>query len=88
MVARTVWSRSDGASLPRAIGPVILLDDGVLFATGDGLVLRRDNATEIRFAIGRVQTLSWLGGNYVQASDWAIRVDAGHEAMFLLPGSK
>ncbi len=79
-------------SIVGATGPALLLDNGVLFATRGGIVLRRDDATEVRFAIEHVESLSWLGANHVQVhsgrSNWAIRVEAGHERMFLLPESR
>ncbi len=91
-VGRQIWIEGQGGamiqSLPGAIGPVILLGNGALFVTRDGIVLRRDDATELSFVIGQVQSMSWLGGNYVQASHHGIRVDAGHEGIFLLPGSR
>jgi len=76
-------------ALPGSVGPVLLLGDGVLFATGKGLVLRRPDATELRFSPGRVETLNWIGENYVQVrvpgASYALRIDRGHERMFLLP---
>ena len=95
------------------VGSVLLLPSGVLFTTSEGLILRRPDASEIVFAIGRVGpepgeaghvgtepiedkhvTLSWLGENYVQVrvrgplgndSNYALRIDPGHERLFLLP---
>src|SRR5207248_4584921 len=40
-------------------GPVLLLEGGVLFASGDQLVLRRPDASELKFSIafvGRIST--------------------------------
>jgi len=99
-------------------GPVLLLHGGVLFATSDGLILRRPDQSELVFQLGPVEAelpsttaseprpsgsgapslapiaLSWLGENYVQVrvrgsggadSNYALRVDLGHERLFLLP---
>jgi hypothetical protein len=102
-------------------GPALLLHGGVLFATADGLILRRPDQSELVFKLGHVEAegltrgstaaseprppvsgaprlqqvaLSWLGENYVQvrvrgpAENWvnyALRVDLGHERLFLLP---
>lgn len=93
--------------------PVLLLHGGVLFATSDGLILRRPDQSELVFKLGGGEVaaagashvegapaglqqiaLSWLGENYVQVrvrgsggdySDYALRVDLGHERMFMLP---
>ncbi len=76
-------------SLRGATGPVLLLDSGVLFATPTELILRRPDGSELQFAVDQVESLSWLGQNYVQArtrgSSYAVRIDPGHERMFLLP---
>jgi hypothetical protein len=96
-----------GAS-PRSSGSVLLLPNGVLFTTTEGLILRRPDASEMVFALARVEpesseaghseaesvTLSWLGENYVQVRvhgplgndlNYALRIDPGHERIFLLP---
>jgi hypothetical protein len=103
--------------------PVLLLHGGVLFATGDELILRRPDQSELVFELGHIGSaeqglthgltaaseprpsgsetprlkqiaLSWLGENYVQVrvrgsggddSNYALRVDLGHERLFLLP---
>lgn len=81
-------------SLPGATGPVLLLDNGgVLFASSDALILRRPNTSDLRFETGPVASLAWLGEHYVQVgvqartreSNYALRIDAGHERLFLLP---
>jgi hypothetical protein len=103
-------------------GPALILHGGVLFATGDGLILRRPDQSELVFRVGHIEadpslahgpttaseprpsgseaprletiTFSWLGENYVQVrlhgsggdySSYALRVDPGHERLFLLP---
>jgi hypothetical protein len=106
----------------RDSGSVLLLHGGVLFATADGLILRRPDQSELVFELGPVEAehglaygsttpseprpsgseasrlepiaLSWLGENYVQVrvrglggnyANYALRVDLGHERLFLLP---
>lgn len=107
----------DGPESTGSVGsepPVLLLHGGVLFATSDGLVLRRPDQSEMVFKLGAIETeqaseprpsgsgatqleqisLSWLGENYVQVrvrgsggayANYALRVDLGHERMFMLP---
>ena len=94
-----VWiariSAADGSvtflgSLPRAAGPMMLLgENGVTFASRDGLVLRREDGSEIRFHVKNVSGIFALGEGYVEVragqSMYALRVDSGHERLFLLP---
>jgi hypothetical protein len=106
---------------PEFLGSVLLLHGDVLFATSDGLVLRRPDQSELVFKFGPMEAeglthgsttaseprpsgseapppepiaLSWLGENYVQVrvrgsggdyTNYALRVDLGHERLFLLP---
>ena len=76
-------------SLPDATGPVILLDNGVLFATPDAFILRRPGAGDLSFPVDAVASLAWLGEHYVQAStrksNYALRIDPGAERLFVLP---
>lgn len=88
-----VWVVRDGdqivQALPRSTRAVILLANGVLFATAGEVILRRADGTEQRFPIEQVRSLSWLNDNYVQArardASYAIRIDLGHERAFQLP---
>ncbi len=72
-----------------ATGPVMLLASGILYTDGDQVVLRRADASELRFDAPGAQAFSALGANYVQirtrASSFVLRVDAGHERIFDLP---
>jgi len=78
--------------LPEAIGPVMLLRDGVVLATRDELVLRRGDGTENRFPVAGAERMFALGENLVQivASDrvFALRVERGREFLFQLPETK
>ncbi len=91
--ATGVWIVRDGdravQSLPHGTRAVLLFNGGILFATSHALVLRRPDASEQSFAVDGVESLSWLGENYVQVRthrlSYALRIDAGHERMVLLP---
>jgi hypothetical protein len=71
-------------------GPVLLLNEGVLFATPDELVLRHPDASEARFALSGAQTIAAMGPHYVaiRAGDAtsALRTESGRDQLFLLPG--
>jgi hypothetical protein len=72
-------------------GSVLLLKDGVLFATEDELILRRRDASETRFELTGAESISAMGPHYAAiragAMTFALRLDPGHEQLFLLPGS-
>lgn len=75
-------------------GPVLLLHEGVLFATADELVLRRRDATELRFEFNGAETITAIasmGPHYAAiragATTFALRLDAGQEQLFVLPGN-
>jgi hypothetical protein len=79
-------------SLPRGTRAVLLFTGGVVFATRHAVVLRRTDASQQIFPIDAthaVESLSWLGENYVQVrtrnANYALRIDPGHERIFLLP---
>jgi hypothetical protein len=69
----------------------MLLDEGILLATKERLVLRRPYARELQFDIPGVEALSALGEHYVQVRArgvlYALYIEPGHEQLFLLPGS-
>jgi hypothetical protein len=72
-------------------GPVLLLREGVLFATPEELVFRHPDASEVRFALSSAQSISAMGPHYdaIRAGDatYALRTESGREQLFLLPGS-
>lgn len=102
-----VWIiRPDGSvvdSIADATGPVLLLADGVLFATSGELVLRRRDATEVRLQLGGATSITAMGPHYAaihvindvsndlsnEAGDavYALRTEPGRESLFLLPGN-
>lgn len=75
--------------LPEAIGPVMLVGDGILFAKRDEMILRRGDGTERQFQVAGAEHLFALGENLVQivTSDgvFALRVERGRELLFQLP---
>jgi len=72
-------------------GPVLLLKEGVLFATADELVLRRPDASDMRFELTGAESVSAMGPHYAAiragAVTFVLRLDRGHEQLFLLPGN-
>lgn len=74
-----------------ATGPVLLLSDGVVFATSDELILRRRNLTDIRFPLAAAESITRMGAHYIaiRAGDsrYALRIESGRESLFLLPGN-
>jgi len=94
-----VWIvRPDGSvvdSIGESVGPVLLLPEGVLFAAADELVLRRQDAPEVRLPLSRAQSITAMGAHYaaVHAGNhvgndaiYALRTEPGRESLFLLPG--
>jgi hypothetical protein len=88
-----VWIVSvDGSildSLPSEAGAVLLLPDATVYSTGDALVLRKSDGTELRFAVARITALYALGEGYVGAMSpqgaYALRTVAAREQLFVLP---
>jgi len=76
-------------SLPDDTGPVLLTTSGVVFAELDKVVLRRPDGAESSFPVTNVREILRLGDRYVQIRagdfDYALRIDSGHEQLFLLP---
>jgi hypothetical protein len=72
-------------------GPVLLLKEGVLFATADELVLRHRDFSETRFDVAGAETITSMGSHYAAirsgAVTFTLRLDPGHEQLFQLPGS-
>jgi hypothetical protein len=89
-----VWIvHPDGAivdTIAEAPGPVLLLDDGVLFATSDQVILRRDGS-EMRFELAGARSISAVGPHYaaIRTDDavYVLRTESGREGFFLLPGT-
>ncbi len=75
-------------------GPVLLLPEGVLFASGDQLVLRHRDASEVRFELSGAETITAMGPHYAaidvglaSGAMYALRTQSGREQLFLLPGN-
>jgi len=92
---RRVWRvHQDGSVMDwiaETAGPVLLLREGVLFATPDELILRRRDAREVRFALAGAETMTVMGSLYIAiragGTTYALRMEPGNERLFLLPGS-
>jgi len=72
-------------------GPVLLLKEGVLFATADELVLRYRDASETRFELAGAESITSMSPHYAAiragAVTFALRLDPGYEQLFVLPGN-
>jgi hypothetical protein len=72
-------------------GPVLLLSEGVLFATPDELVLRHGNGEEVRFALPGAESIAQMNPHYSSIRSgnavYALRMDTGRESLFQLPGT-
>jgi hypothetical protein len=72
-------------------GPVLLLKEGVLFATADELVFRHGDGSEARFNLASAETITSMGSHYAAIHSgsltYLLRLEPGHEQLFLLPGS-
>lgn len=74
--------------IPPGATTALLLDDGVLYATPERLTLRHDDASEVHFPVTGVKALRRMSAEYVQVSadrELALRVEAGREAIYVLP---
>jgi len=72
-------------------GPVLLLKEGVLFATADELLLRHRDGSVLTFELTDAESITSLGPHYaaIRALDrtFVLRLEPEHEQLFLLPGS-
>jgi len=79
-------------SIGGATGPVMLLPDGVLFATAGEIVLRHSDSTEVRFELKDAETIDAMGPHYAvihaDGAIYAFRTDSGQEGVFMLPGTR
>jgi hypothetical protein len=91
----SVWIvRSDGSVIDwiaDTTGPVLLLPQGVLFATSSELVFRRPDRSEVRFELTGAESIMAMGPHFaaIHAGNaiYALRTDPGRESFFLLPGT-
>ena len=95
--AGVVWIVSaDGSildSLPPGAGAVLLIPNGVVYATSGALILRRSGGSELSFPAQGVEgaqgALFALGDGYVEARAgdvlYALRTIPGREQLFQLP---
>ncbi len=75
--------------MPPEAENIMLLDQAIVFGTPEAIVLRRPDASTMQFPLTGVTSFTSLGAGYVQiraaGSTYALRVDGGHEQLFLLP---
>jgi hypothetical protein len=91
----SVWIvRSDGSVvdwIADTAGPVLLLPQGILFATSSELVFRRPDRSEVRFELTGAESIMAMGPHFaaIHAGNaiYALRTDPGRESLFLLPGT-
>jgi len=100
--AQDIGARKDGAisivhpdgsvvdSIPDASGPVLLLTNGVIFATKGEIVLRQGDS-EARFELAGSESITAMGPHYaaIRAGKaiYALRTAPGREGLYLLPGN-
>jgi hypothetical protein len=77
--------------IPEASGTVMLLSDGIILVSKNQLILRRPDASELRFDLRDVLDLSALGEHYVEIRArgglYALHTEPGRERLFVLPGN-
>jgi hypothetical protein len=91
----SVWMvRPDGAPagwIADTGGPALLFEEGVLYATADEIVLRRRDASEMRFELAGAEAIAAMGPHYAAirkgGSTYALRTESGREQLFVLPGN-
>ena len=82
-------------SVADATGPVMLLPDGVLFATADEIVVRHSDGTQARFELAGAGSIDAMGPHYaavhmgsaIGGAIYVLRTEIGRESLFLLPGT-
>jgi hypothetical protein len=76
-------------SLPRSARAVMLFDGGVLYSTREEVILRRADASELRFPLTGARSFVAMAADYIEiraaASTFALRLTPGREKFFLLP---
>lgn len=72
-------------------GPLLLVREGVLFATADELVFRHSDGSETRFDLAGAEAITSMGSHYAAIRSgsvtYLLRLEPGHEQLFLLPGN-
>ncbi|MEO5925314.1 MAG: hypothetical protein ABIR70_15945 [Bryobacteraceae bacterium] len=77
--------------LPNTAGAVLRLAHAAVFANDNELVLRRADASEVRFPLAGVTAFRMMSADWVQvitaSGSYALRVEPNREALFALPGT-
>ena len=80
----------DTQSIPNS-SLLLPIPDGVVFATKRYIILRRREGSGWRFPLTGVQCVAALGSHYAAIrtldSIYVLRLDAGREGIYLLPGA-
>jgi len=76
---------SVAGALPRAVGAVMLIPGGAVYATRTGIAIH-----DIEVPLEGVTAFSWMSASYLEVSAgealYALRIDPGRETLFQLPG--
>ena len=76
-------------SLPSSVRPELRLSGAEISSNETELVVRRPDASEVRFPLDGVSGLRVMSADWVQvivgSRSYALRIEAGREALFVLP---
>ena len=76
-------------TFPRGARAVMLLGDGVLFSTGDEIVLRRSDASDLTFSLSGATAFWAMAPDYVEiraaGAIYGLRITPGREQIFQVP---
>jgi hypothetical protein len=76
---------SVAGALPRAVGAVMLIPGGAVYATRSGIAIH-----DLEIPLEGVTAFSWISANYLEVRaggvNYALRIDPGRETLFQLPG--
>jgi len=76
---------SVAGALPRAVGAVMLIPGGAVYATRTGIAIHN-----LEIPLEGVTAFSWMSASYLEVRagglNYALRIDPGRETLFQLPG--
>jgi hypothetical protein len=76
---------SVAGALPRAVGAVMLIPGGAVYATREGIAIHN-----LEIPLEGVTAFSWMSASYLEVRagglNYALRIDPGRETLFQLPG--
>ena len=89
IVSPTDGTIPDSLPFTSALAAVLLIPNGVVYATSGALVFRKSDGSELIFPASGVTALFALGDGYVEARAgdilYTLRTIAGREQLFQLP---